>query len=159
MRFRSAELSQSRNGSTHRSSATLIEEQANDVRFRTYEAPFNSDSFFWTGLAPRAGYRTGRRNIAASLGRMRDIPRYFDEQIVNMRAGLKRGFSVPRVTLEGRDASLEPFTTAETATNPFFDGVRDDASDSISAAEQAKLRAEAKTVIAGRRSRPLMRSC
>ena len=34
----------------------LIEEQANDVRFRTYEAPFNSNSFFWTGLAPRSGF-------------------------------------------------------------------------------------------------------
>ena len=34
------------------------------------------------------------------IGRMRDIPRYFDEQIANMRAGLARGFSVPRATLD-----------------------------------------------------------
>ena len=30
---------------------------------------------------------------------MREIPRYFEEQIANMRAGLARGFSVPRATL------------------------------------------------------------
>ena len=29
------------------------------------------------------------------LGRLRDVPRYFDEQIANMRAGLARGFTRP----------------------------------------------------------------
>ena len=32
---------------------------------------------------------------------MRDIPRYFHEQMDEMRAGLKRGFTPPRVTLTG----------------------------------------------------------
>src|SRR3546814_5196205 len=67
--------------------------------------PFNSDSSFWSYLNPRQGYRTAEK-YRRYLGRMRDVPRYFDEHIVNMRAGLERGFSVPRVTLEGRDASL-----------------------------------------------------
>src|SRR3546814_4956903 len=31
------------------------------------------------------------------------IPAYFDQQIANMRLGLKRGFSVPREVLDGRD--------------------------------------------------------
>ena len=34
------------------------------------------------------------------------MPRYFDQQIVNMRAGLARGFSVPRAVLDGRDGSI-----------------------------------------------------
>src|SRR3546814_17515588 len=77
---------------------------------------------------------------------MRDVPRYFDEHIVNMRAGLERGFSVPRVTLEGRDASLVPFTSPDPAENPFYDAF-EDMPDSIPEAEQAKLRAEAETII------------
>src|SRR5690606_4904838 len=69
-------------------------------RVRQWEMPFNSDSAFWTNL----GF-TARRTLRDAqayenyLGQLNDIPRYFDEHIVNMRAGLKRGFSVPRVTL------------------------------------------------------------
>ena len=72
--------------------------------------PFNSDSSFWTYLDsdPLGSAADYRRYIA----RMRDIPRYFDEQTVNMRAGLARGFSVPRATLDGRDASIAAFADA-----------------------------------------------
>ena len=31
------------------------------------------------------------------LARLRDVPRYFDEEIANMRAGLARGFTPPQV--------------------------------------------------------------
>src|SRR5688572_6217235 len=91
-----AELSQEErvNASVFRA---LIEEQANDVRFRTYEAPFNSDSFFWTDLAPRSGFADAAE-YERYIERLRDLPRYFDENIANMRAGLARGFSIPRVT-------------------------------------------------------------
>ena len=68
---------------------------ANDVRFRTYEAPFNSDTFFWTEFTPRQGLATAAA-YRSYLARLRDVPRYFDEQIANMRAGLARGFTVPR---------------------------------------------------------------
>jgi hypothetical protein len=30
-------------------------ELATDIRFRTYEAPFNSDTFFWTEFTARQG--------------------------------------------------------------------------------------------------------
>ena len=71
---------------------TILENAIADARFRKWEMPFNSDSSFWTYLDARDPFDDAaeyRRYIA----RMRDIPRYFDEQIVNMRAGLKRGFT------------------------------------------------------------------
>ena len=34
---------------------TILTAFVNDIRFKTYEAPFNSDSFFWTGFTPREG--------------------------------------------------------------------------------------------------------
>ena len=118
---------------------TSIRALANDVRFRTYEAPFNSDSFFWTGLAPRSGFADADE-YRRFIGRLRDLPRYFDENIANMRAGLTRGFSIPRVTLAGRERTMEPFLI-EGAGNPLYAPfTRMPAS--ISADEQARLRNE-----------------
>lgn len=117
---------------------TSVEALANDVRFKGYEMPFNSDSSFWARLAPSRGFRTAddyRRYVA----RMRDIPRYFSEHMVNMRAGLARGFSVPRVTLTGRDTSIELFTTADMAKNPFMKPF-DQIPDTIPASERGELR-------------------
>ena len=50
------------------------------------------------------------------LARLRDVPRYCDEQITNMRAGLARGYTVPRVSVIGRDQTIEPYVKA-VATN------------------------------------------
>jgi len=97
---------------------TVLENAISDAHFRLWEMPFNSDSSFWTYLdsKPLQDAAEYRRYIA----RMRDVPRYFDEQIVNMRAGLARGFSVPRATLEGRDASIAAFLADDVTKSPFY---------------------------------------
>ena len=124
---------------------TLLENQISDAHFRTWEMPFNSDSSFWTYLDASqsfddaAGYR---RYIA----RMRDIPRYFDEQIVDMRAGLARGFSVPRATLTGRDQSVATFIVDDPVKSSFYKPFESFPAN-IPAAEQDALRSEAKAVI------------
>jgi uncharacterized protein (DUF885 family) len=117
---------------------------ANDVKFRTYEAPFNSDTFFWTQFTPRQGFTTVDA-YRAYLGRLRDVPRYFDEQIANMRAGLARGFTVPRVSVVGRDKTIEPYVQGDT-TNPLY-GPFAQMPSTIAASDQSALGAEAATVI------------
>ncbi len=97
---------------------TSVWENATKIKYKTYEAPFNSDTFFWTGLNPRTPFSSAD-NYRRYLGRMKDIPRYFDEQIANMQAGLKRGYTVPRVSIVGRDKTIEPFLAAGT-DNPFY---------------------------------------
>ena len=52
----------------------LIEENATDTRFKTYEAPFNADTFFWTSFTPREGFVTADE-YRRYLGRLRDVPR------------------------------------------------------------------------------------
>lgn len=84
-----------------------IEHQVAALRFREYEMPFNSDSAFWSDLDFMA--RAELRDAAAYrayAARLRDVPRYFDQQIANMRAGLARGFSVPRAVLAYTDEAL-----------------------------------------------------
>jgi uncharacterized protein (DUF885 family) len=122
----------------------LLDERIGDAKFRSHEMPFNSDSNFWSYLnagAPFASVGEYEDYIA----RMRDVPRYFAEHIANARRGLARGFSVPRVSLEGRDVSIEPYT--QLRGNPFLTAF-DTMPASIPAAEQARLRAEAEAAVA-----------
>jgi len=115
-------------------------------KFRDYEAPVSSGGSFWVSLAPRSGFANAAE-YRAYIGRMRDIPRYFDEQGANMRAGLKRGFTPPRVSIEGREASITPFAVAEPEKNPFYIPFLQ-MPPGITAEERDPLRAEARTVIA-----------
>lgn len=123
---------------------TSIVALANDVKYKNYEAPFNSDSFFWTEFTPRQGYARADE-YRRFLTRLRDVPRYFDDQVTNMRAGLARGFSVPRVSVEGRDQTIVPYTAADT-TNPLFAPFAQ-MPPTIPAATRDSLRTEAMAVI------------
>jgi uncharacterized protein (DUF885 family) len=121
-----------------------IEALAADQRFRTWEAPFNSDSNFWSGLGARKPLRTVA-DYRRYIRQLNDTPRYFHEQIVNMKAGLARGFTVPKATLAGRDESIVP-GTLEGEKNPAWAPFRT-LPASIPAEQQAQLRAEALAAI------------
>jgi uncharacterized protein (DUF885 family) len=126
---------------------SVLENGLIELRFRTWEMPFNSDSNFWTYLNARNGFQT-ETEYRNYIGRMRDIPRYFDQQFANMRDGLKRGFTVPKVTLEGRDASIASFLKGSGADNVFFAPFNDMPS-TIPAATQQQLKADAIAAIDG----------
>ncbi len=123
---------------------TRLETVLLDGRFREWEAPFNSDSSFWTYLDER-GFLSTEDDYRRYLARMRDIPRYFAEHEENMRAGLARGFSIPRVTIEGRDTSITSFITDPEAS-AFYAAFRQMPSN-MPAEDQARLRDEARAVI------------
>ncbi|MES2290845.1 MAG: DUF885 family protein [Pseudomonadota bacterium] len=124
---------------------TSLEAFVANGKFRGWEMPFNADSQFWSGVASRSPFRSAD-HYRKYLARLRDLPRYFDEQTVNMRDGLKRGFSVPKATLVGRDKSIEAYTVADPEKNPFW-GAFAEMPSSISDADKAAIRAEAKQVI------------
>jgi uncharacterized protein (DUF885 family) len=120
----------------------------NSQRLRDYEMPANSDSSFWgdlSGIADKP-FRTlaDYRNF---ILQMKDIPRYFAEQIGEMRAGLKRGFTPPAVTMQGRDASITAVSEAQPEATFFYTPFKDMPS-SIPPAEQAALREAAVQTIA-----------
>src|SRR3546814_8781478 len=52
---------------------------------------------------------------------MREIPRYYDQQIANMRAGLARRFTPPAITLKGRDIGVAEVAEAKSVEDsPFY---------------------------------------
>ena len=97
----------------------LLETEIGDARFREWEMPFDSDNNFWSYLAASRGFATVEE-YERYIGRMRDLPRFFAEHTANARAGLARGFSVPRVTLEGRDRSLTAYVVENPEQSPFW---------------------------------------
>ena len=122
---------------------TLLDMQ----RFRDFEKPLNSDSSFWgdLGYYARTPIRNERdaRNL---ISLMRDIPRYFAQNIANMRAGLKRGFTPPRVVMTGRDGSVAAIAQAKPADTAWLAAFKS-LPATIPADRQTAIRAEAEQVI------------
>ena len=115
-------------------------------QFREFEMPVNADTTFWTQLSytARRPFRT-EQEYRNWIAQMRDLPRYFREQTDEMRAGLKRGFTPPRVTITGLDASLTAVTAVAPEASLFYTPFKD--MPGIPAAKQATLRADAIAVI------------
>ena len=120
-----------------------LENLVASIRFRDYEMPFNSDSQFWSDL----GFMTRRplkdeAAVRSYTAKLDDVPRYFDQQIANMRAGLKRGFTVPRAVLDGRDVSIASYAEVKSPEESEFYAPYRKLPASIPADEQEKLRAD-----------------
>ncbi len=120
----------------------------NAQKFREYERPANSDSTFWSdeeGIT-RSTLKTAE-DYTNYIAQMNDLPRYFRENVANMRVGLARGFTPPKVTLAGRDKSLAPVAEAKTPESTIYYKPFLKMPASISAEDQAKLRAAAAEAI------------
>ncbi|HEY6484610.1 MAG TPA: DUF885 family protein [Steroidobacteraceae bacterium] len=117
---------------------TLIANQ----RFRDFQMPANSDTTFWTnlGYTARRPFRT-LQDYKNWIAQLHDVPRYFHEQMQEMRAGLARGFTPPRITMQGRDASITAVTEASPEASLLYTPLRQ--MPGIAADEQKALRAEA----------------
>ena len=118
--------------------AVLIANQ----RFRDFEMPANSDTTFWTdiGYTARRPFRR-LEDYQHWIAQMQDIPRYFREQMEEMRAGVKRGFTPPRVTMQGRDASITAVTEASPEASLFYTPFKE--MNGIAPQKQQELREQA----------------
>jgi uncharacterized protein (DUF885 family) len=74
---------------------------------------------------------------------LRDVRRYFGEQVANMRLGLARGFTPPRITLEGRDSALASVAEAASPEATVYYEPFRTMPAGMPAARQAELRAQA----------------
>jgi uncharacterized protein (DUF885 family) len=119
-----------------------------DQRFMEWQKPANSDSSFWGDLA---GFDDkplrSEQEYRNYLSQLSEVPHYFDQQITNMRAGEARGFTPPKVTLEGRDGSIAAVAEAKAAEDTGFWAPFKVMPNTIPAARQETLRAEARKAI------------
>jgi uncharacterized protein (DUF885 family) len=120
-----------------------------DQQFQQWQMPFNSDSAFWSELSDDLDgdeLRT-ESDYRHYVDRLGQVPAYFDQQIDNMRAGLKRGFSVPRAVLAGRDVSIAAVADVKDPTQTDFYAPFQHMPSGISAATAAAIQADAREKI------------
>ncbi|NNF61234.1 MAG: DUF885 domain-containing protein [Gammaproteobacteria bacterium] len=81
------------------------------------------------------------------IDRIRDFPRWFDENITNMQRGIETGFTLPRIVVEG----VLPGVLAQVKDDPAQSSLYqpfETMSERLAAAEQEQLRSAAREAIA-----------
>ena len=116
----------------------------NNQKFHEYEKPLTADTAFWSNLTSvaRRPFRT-IRDYNNFIAQMNDIPRFFDEEITNMKVGLSRQFTPPKVTMIGRDSSVSSVAEAKSAEDTIFFEPFKEMPAFIPVSEQKELRSEA----------------
>ncbi|UTW56784.1 DUF885 family protein [Kordiimonas sp. SCSIO 12610] len=101
------------------------------AKHRTWRIPFYSDSGFHT--APTRIWQSIRFNSKddyyAYIDRLNDLPRYFDEHIENMRAGVRDDFTMPKVVLDGLMPTFGAHIVSKPEDSVFFGAFREFNSD------------------------------
>ena len=120
-----------------------------DQQFKQWQMPFNSDSAFWSELDNDLGEDALRTesDYRRYVDRLGQVPAYFDQEIANMRAGLKRGFSVPKAVLAGRDASIAAVANVQDPSQTSFYEPLRHMPASIPAVTAAAIQADARAKI------------
>ena len=126
----------------------VLEISIESMELNTERIPFNTFSSFFTG-ALRASYgvsMTTEEDYRAYTSRIREFPRYFAENIENMREGMRSGFVLPKVIIDG----VLPTVRAQVYDNPdnssLFEPIAE-VSDRLSAAVQEQIRLETREAI------------
>ena len=127
---------------------SMIENRILYGKHRLWRLPLQSDSGFHSGLS-RSWQRMRFNKIEDFefyIERLRDYPRYFDEQIENMRLGMVEGYTMPRIVLDGLMPNFDTELVETADESGFFEPLIT-ITDAIGIEDQARLRSQAKDVI------------
>lgn len=110
--------------------------------------PFNTfTGFFMRALTASDGVSMERaQDYEDYINRMSEVPRYFAENIANMRRGAVDGFVLSQIVIDGVLPTIQAQVKDAAENSSFFEPF-EKMSTRLSAAEQKRLRAEAKNVI------------
>ncbi len=95
-----------------RTHALVFERQWKDalaeLELGMYRLPINADSGFHTGIAflPSSVPLRSTEDYEAYVARLRAIPRYFAQQTEHLKAGLRDGFTQPKVVMKGYEGTI-----------------------------------------------------
>jgi uncharacterized protein (DUF885 family) len=91
-------------------------------KYREWRAPLNSDSGFYADLLQLHDLQAPRttKDYENYVARLNDVPRYFRENIANMREGLADGFVLPAEILPGIASVIAGAQYAKAEDSPFW---------------------------------------
>ena len=91
-------------------------------RFGDWRIPLTSDSGFHTAIAllPREVPLATVTDYENYIARLRAIPACFDQHVALLREGLRTGFTLPRVVLEGYDVTIRTHAAAAPEASVFW---------------------------------------
>ncbi len=117
--------------------------------YRGWRSPMLSDEGFHVDVTRMAEgiLMPQARDYDNYTARLRAVPAYFDQNIANMRQGAKDGFTLPAEILPGIVAVIDGQQISDPEKTPFYRPFAQ-MPDTISAADQARLRAAGKAAIA-----------
>src|SRR5687768_9665477 len=92
------------------------------ARYRDWRAPLNSDSGFYADLLQLHDLQAPRtlKDYENYVARLEDLPRYFRENIANMRQGIADGFVLPAEILPGIASVIAGAQYARPEDSPFW---------------------------------------
>jgi len=116
--------------------------------FGAWRMPWNADSGFHTALAqlPSLVPLATVRDYENYVARLRAMPVFVRQQIVLLREGLRAGFTLPRVVLEGYDATIRAHVVDDPDQSVFAAPFRSFPAG-VSEAERERLRAAGRSAI------------
>lgn len=110
--------------------------------------PFNTFSGFFTAALNMAnGVRMDSvKDYEDYIARLSDVPRFFDENLANMEEGVRTGFVLPQIVIDGILPTIRAQVKYNAEDSSFYDPFRE-MSGKVSTDEQLRLQDDARRVI------------
>ncbi len=101
----------------------MVGERARFAAYREWRLPLTSDSGFHTEILQLADAHSPRnvRDYETYIARLNDTPRYFRENIANMRVGMRDGFTLPAEIVGGVGRVVAGMRYARPEDTPLWD--------------------------------------
>lgn len=126
----------------------VLDDSIGAAELQLTRIPFNTFSgFFMNALTASNGVSMERvSDYEDYISRMSEIPRYFEENIDNMRAGMRDGFVLPQIVIDGVLPTLNAQVKDDPEDSSFFEPFVE-MSDRLTDEEQEQLRERGRAVI------------
>ena len=100
----------------------IINEKINEIKFKSFLMPINTDSGFHTGLIriQRAMPFQTIGDYKNYIARLNEFPRYFNEQIILMKEGLRLGITIPQAVLNDYELTISAHIVSDAEMSLFF---------------------------------------
>ena len=128
----------------------MVSQRVRLAAYNEWRIPLNSDSGFYADLLQLADAQAPRtaHDYENYVARLNDVPRYFRENIANMRRGLADGFTLPAEITAGISSIIAGAQYARAEDSPFWAPFVDFPA-TLSETDRARLSAAGRAAIEG----------